>query len=234
MCGRIGQFSAWQSYVEALAVFRDVNAAIDAQRPRFNAGPGTLVGVVYPDGSMRPLWWGFRPHWAVVRKIPQMINARGDKIESATWKPMLRDGRVIVPVDCWYEWIKEDDGKKQPYLLRPRDLAPIYLAALTNVTAAGKSGPRDPEEGAGMVDGVVIVTDQSDAGMVDVHDRRPVALTAKDADLWLDPKTPIEMAADIAITCTRPVEQFEWYKVSREVNDARHDGPELIEPTDDP
>ena len=61
---------------------------------------------------MRPVWWGYRPHWAVARKIPQMINARADKIESATWKPMLKAGRVIVPVDCWYEWIKDEDGKK--------------------------------------------------------------------------------------------------------------------------
>ncbi|WP_347558601.1 SOS response-associated peptidase [Robbsia sp. KACC 23696] len=230
MCGRIGQFSAWQSYVAALEAFRHAHAVIDDHRPRFNAGPGTRIGVAYPDGQMRPVWWGFRPHWAVARKIPQMINARGDKIESATWKPMLKAGRVIVPVDCWYEWIKADDGKKQPFLLRPKDLAPLYLAGLTNVKVEGDSGPRAPDDGGGMVDGVVIVTDASDEGMVDIHDRRPVALTAKDANLWLDPDTPFELAAEIARTGTRSVEEFEWYEVSRELNDARHDGPALIEP----
>jgi len=231
MCGRIGQFSAWQSYVEALQAFRSAHSVIDDHRPRYNAGPGTRIGVAYPEGQMRPVWWGYRPHWAVTRKIPQMINARADKIESATWKPMLKAGRVIVPVDCWYEWIKDEDGKKQPYLLRPKDQAPLFLAALTNVKVQSDSGMRSPEAGA-LVDGVVIVTDASDQGMVDIHDRRPVALSAKDANSWLDMETPPELAAEIARHGSRPVNEFEWYAVSRGLNDARHEGPELIESED--
>ncbi|WP_429500941.1 SOS response-associated peptidase family protein (plasmid) [Robbsia andropogonis] len=105
MCGRIGQFSAWQSYVEALEAFREATAVIERYPPRFNAGPGTRIGVAYSDGTMRSVWWGYRPSWAVQRKIPQMINARGDKITTATWRPLLKAGRVIVPVDCWYEWL---------------------------------------------------------------------------------------------------------------------------------
>lgn len=231
MCGRIGQFSAWQSYVEALEAFRSANAVIDDHRPRFNAGPGTRIGVAYPEGEMRPVWWGYRPHWAIARKVPQMINARADKIESATWKPMLKTGRVIVPIDCWYEWIKTEDGKKQPYLLRPKDQKPLFLAGLTNVKVEADSGMRSPEAGGGLVDGVVIVTDASDQGMVDIHDRRPVALSEQDANTWLDSHTPLELAAEIARDGSRPVDEFEWYEVSRELNDARHDGPALIEPS---
>ena len=227
MCGRIGQFSAWQSYIEALKVFRHI--VTTDHRPRFNVGPGTRAAVIRPDGSIGEVWWGYRPHWAVARKVPQMINARGDKIGGATWKPLLKSHRVIVPADCWYEWIKAEDGKKQPYLLRPRDGAPLFLAGLCNVDGDGESGPR-PE--GGMVDGMVIVTDKSDAGMVDIHDRRPVALSAADAALWLDVDTPVELATQIAQDGARPVDDFEWYEVSREVNDARHDGPELITPKD--
>ncbi|WP_429500939.1 SOS response-associated peptidase family protein (plasmid) [Robbsia andropogonis] len=68
----------------------------------------------------------------------------------------------------------------------------------------------------------------------DVHDRRPVALTAHDADDWLSHDTSIERAVEIARSCSRPVEQFEWYPVSRELNDARHDGPALINPVESP
>ena len=129
MCGRIGQFSAWQSYVEALEAFRSAHSLIDDHRPRYNAGPGTRIGVAYPEGQMRPVWWGYRPHWAVARKIPQMINARADKIESATWKPMLKAGRVIVPVDCWYEWIKDEDGKIAISSATERPSAPVPRGA---------------------------------------------------------------------------------------------------------
>jgi len=48
-------------------------------------------------------------------------------------------------------------------------------------TNLSPQGARHSEPGAGMVDGVVIVTDASDSGMVDIHDWRPVALSAKEA-----------------------------------------------------
>jgi len=180
-----------------------------------------------------PMWWGYRPHWAVSRNVPAMINARADKITSATWKPLLRTGRVIIPADNWFEWIIDTDGKKQPVLLKARNNKPLFLAGLCSVKESHSDGPRDPEHGAGMVDGMVIVTDASDRGMVDIHDRRPVALNAVDARLWLDPDTTLELAAELARTGARPVEEFEWYKVSRDVNRSGHDGPALIKPIED-
>ncbi|MGI4861907.1 MAG: SOS response-associated peptidase [Janthinobacterium lividum] len=230
MCGRIGQFSPWQVFADPFSDHFGAAAPMPADaRPRFNVGPGTRAVVMHAGGDVRRTWWGYRPHWAVDRKVPQMINARADKIVSATWKPLLRAGRVIVPADCWYEWVKDEAGK-QPYLLHARDGAALFLAGLTNVAPDGMSGPRDAEHGAGMVDGVVIVTDASDAGMVDIHDRRPVALSAADAQHWLDPDTSVEHAAEIARTASRPIADFEWFKVSRAVNDARHDDPDLIRP----
>ena len=46
--------------------------------------------------------------------------------------------------------------------------------------------------------GFVIVTEDSERGMVDIHDRRPVVLEAPDALRWMDPVTPVEEAAHIA------------------------------------
>ncbi|WP_320534338.1 SOS response-associated peptidase family protein [Robbsia andropogonis] len=123
--------------------------------------------------------------------------------------------------------IKAEDGKKQPYLLRPKDQKPLLLAGMTNVTVEADSGMRSPEAGA-LVDGVVIVTDASDQGMVDIHDRHPVALNEQDANTWLDSQTPLELAAEIARHGSRAVNEFEWYEVSRELNNARHDSPELV------
>jgi putative SOS response-associated peptidase YedK len=228
MCGRIGQFSAWQSYVDALQLFRE-HYPREAHAPRYNAGPGTRIATLFPDGTLKPVWWGYRPHWAAARKMQPMINARGDKITGATWKPMLKAHRVIVPADAWYEWIVAPDGKKQPLLLRAKDHAPLYFAALANVDSGKDTGPR--EEG-GLVDGVVIVTDKSDAGMVDVHDRRPVALTAEDAMRWLDQETDVETAAEIARDAGRPVGEFEWFRVSRAVNSIKNDSADLIQPID--
>ena len=67
------------------------------------------------------------------------------------------------------------------------------MAGLTNWK------PQEPTQRAQTVEtGFVIVTEDSGAGMVDVHDRRPVVLEPKDAWRWMDPDTPVEEAAHIA------------------------------------
>jgi putative SOS response-associated peptidase YedK len=68
--------------------------------------------------------------------------------------------------------------------------------------------------------GFVIVTQDCEGGLVDIHDRRPVVLEPKDAWRWMDPETPVEEAAHIAQSRSLPTEEFTWWKVSRAVNRA--------------
>ena len=76
----------------------------------------------------------------------------------------------------------------------------------------------------------MIVTEDSRAGMVDVHDRRPVVLEPEDALRWMEPDTPTEEAARIAQTRSVPTEEFIWWKVDRAVNrpDPYNDGKQLL------
>jgi putative SOS response-associated peptidase YedK len=78
----------------------------------------------------------------------------------------------------------------------------------------------------------VIVTDDAAGGMVDVHARRPVALGAADARLWLDPDVPYDQAEQIARTSELREDYFEWYPVSTDVNRPGRQDPALIEPID--
>ena len=80
--------------------------------------------------------------------------------------------------------------------------------------------------------GFVIVTEDSGAGMVDVHDRRPVVLEPEDALRWMDPDTSVEEADHIAHTRSIPTEEFMWWNVDRAVNrtDPNNDGPHLLTP----
>lgn len=43
-----------------------------------------------------------------------------------------------------------------------------------------------------------IVTADAAGGTVDVHDRRPVVLSAEDAAVWMDPATPDDVAEQLA------------------------------------
>ena len=84
--------------------------------------------------------------------------------------------------------------------------------------------------------GFVIVTQDSEGGMVDIHDRRPVVLKPEDAWRWMDLETPVEEAAHIAQSRSLSTEEFTWWRVSREVNraDPHNDRKELLEPISEP
>lgn len=117
-----------------------------------------------------------------------------------------------------------DEGgpKKQPYLIRRRDGAPILCAAIGQLP--------DADEGSGEHDGFVIITADSAGGMVDIHDRRPVVLTPDLAREWLDPATPKERAEQMVLHQGEPAEAFEWFKVANSVGNSKNQMKLLIEP----
>jgi len=217
MCGRISRARQGLDYVVPLmpdAVFDE-----SIFRPSWNGAPGQRHPVIYPDGP-RLEGWGYRPAWAVARKVPMMINARLDKANSSAWKAMWKSNRVIVPADGWYEWVKEEDAK-QPYFIKPIDGEPLYFAGL--------SSAREGDEGKEGY-GFVIVTDAAEAGMLDVHDRRPLVLSAQDARYWLEPSTTFDEALALATDKGTPAEAFRWFPVSRGVNSVANNVPEFNEP----
>ncbi|WYX51183.1 SOS response-associated peptidase family protein [Achromobacter xylosoxidans] len=70
---------------------------------------------------------------------------------------------------------------KQPYYVHATDNAPLFFAALSNWR---------PEADKDEAHGFALVTNDSLGGMIDVHDRRPVALPPDLAIHWMDPKFP--------------------------------------------
>jgi putative SOS response-associated peptidase YedK len=80
--------------------------------------------------------------------------------------------------------------------------------------------------------GFLIITGSSDAGMLDIHDRRPVVLSPELAREWLAPGLTKEHAKAIAIDCSQPVEDFEWYPVSKDVGNVHNQGEYLVKSPD--
>ncbi len=182
----------------------------------------TLTGIC-SDLFIGDLHWGYRSAWAEASgKIPMAINTRLEKITNRYWNPLLKKGRAIVPADGWYEWTGEK-GQKQPWHIHRGDGEPLYLAALANFA---------PSAEVKTLNAFTIVTADAQGGMVDVHDRRPVVLTAADAAVWLDP----DMAADQAEQLIRSValgpDSFDWYPVDKAVGNVKNDGAALIQPVE--
>jgi putative SOS response-associated peptidase YedK len=221
MCGRFSRARTGLDYVVPL-VPDAVYPELDIFRPSWNVAPGTPQPVIDPDGP-RLDRWGYRPSWAVARKLPMMINSRLDKAATSTWKAMWKTNRVIVPADGWYEWVVEE-GKKQPYFITPIDGQPLFLAGLSSVRPGAQA-----YEG----DGFVLVTSAAEAGMLDVHDRRPLVLSTQDARAWLEPSTTFEEANHLANHSMTPAEDFRWFRVSPGVNRVGNDEPAFNEPLGD-
>lgn len=225
MCGRISQRRTPEDYVRALG-WNSADGLDLGTGPAYNIPPGTTPLLMHrlPEGGhhVDRLHWGYRPPWAAERGIPLAINARLEKAASGRFfSPLWRAGRVIVPADGWYEWTG-NPGHKQAWYIRLVDDGPMFLAGLASFHGGRQAGPGSS--------GFAIVTAAADAGMVDVHDRRPVVFSASDAQLWLDPSLSVEHAQQLARNMSQPSEAFRWHAVSKRVNKAGNEGPDLIEP----
>jgi putative SOS response-associated peptidase YedK len=226
MCGRITQHRGQVAYLREIGWDVDDFGSVAADRaPNWNVPPGTQPWLMHRIGDDQAhidlVNWGYRPSWAADRGIPIAINARIEKAATgAFFRGLWKSGRSIVPADGWYEWTGEK-GRKQPWYIRLKTDKPMFLAAITNYRP-----DKEPAEGTGFV----IVTAAAEAGLVDVHDRRPVVLAPEDARLWMDNDLPAEQAEQLARSMSLPPDAFEWYKVSADVNNARNNDEHLIEP----
>lgn len=226
MCGRYSIYESMDHYLKQLELDLVIINGYDREQiNRYNVAPTAKVELIHhADGALRvdKVRWGWSPSWAKGKR-PDPINARVETVASGKFfKQLWPAGRAIAPANNWFEWVKieDDPKKKQPYLIKLKSGEPIFFAALAQVHT-----DLQPHDG----DGFVIITDESDAGMLDIHDRRPVVLSPKDAREWLQEDLPTERALELARSC-RPVEDFEWYPVNGAVGNVRNQGPELIAP----
>jgi putative SOS response-associated peptidase YedK len=86
----------------------------------------------------------------------------------------------------------------------------------------------DREHGGTPVETFTILTTGANDLLRPLHDRMPVIVAPKDFDLWLDPK--IEDAAALQpLLVPHPVEEFETFPVSRNVNRPGYEAPDCID-----
>lgn len=223
MCGRIVQKSGPLDYVER--IFPNVHKIFsDPAGPRYNIPPGTRPLTMHRlagEFELDRQWWTWRPSGSKYA----MNCARLDKIVAGKWpwKMLTGHGRILVPADGWYEWkalTDEPKPPKQPYYIHAADNTPLFFAALSNWRAGAEKDEAH---------GFAIVTDDSAGGMVDVHDRRPVALPADLAIHWLDPDLPAAQAVQL-LAHGLPETAFTWHPVRREVGSSKYQLPDAIEP----
>jgi putative SOS response-associated peptidase YedK len=223
MCGRYAFFAPAEAVRRLFAV-----DAVPDLVPRYNIAPTQDVAIVRePARGARELAlvrWGLVPAWAREASIGQrMINARA---ETVAVKPAYRDAfrsrRCLVLADGWYEWQPSGSGK-QPWFIHGQDGETLGLAGLWERW-------RDRASGATLESCTIITRDAAPA-IAGIHDRMPVVLPRAAYAEWLDPENAD--AAALSRCLAAPASGgLAAEAVSRTVNDARHEGAQLIEPLD--
>jgi putative SOS response-associated peptidase YedK len=219
MCGRFAFYSPHEAVVRLFGV-----AAAPEIEPRWNIAPTQFIAAVREAGGPREvamLYWGLVPSWAKEKSIgARMINARSETLgEKPSFRNAFRRRRCLILADGYYEW-QRAGAVKQPYFIAFADGQPFGMAGLWERW-------RDPATGEPL-ESCCIITTSPAATVAHVHDRMPVIVPSDAYAEWLDPKNEAtDRLARLFEPCGRS--DLQARPVSRRVNDARNQGPGLIE-----
>lgn len=157
MCGRYF-FTGMSNNEKLTAIMNMMDRMFPGTYKTGEIFPGdTVPAVIQSDGRIRavPAVFGF-PGFDGQKLL---INARSETAaQKRTFADSLRERRVILPAEGFYEW--SHDGEKTKYYFQVEDSPALYLCGLYKVI---DGQPR-----------FVILTRPANASMLETHDRMPV------------------------------------------------------------
>jgi putative SOS response-associated peptidase YedK len=216
MCGRYVLYGPQARIIEGFSI-----KELPPFTPRYNIAPTAEVLAVLLGRSgariARNLQWGLVPGWAKDPRIgPKLCNARADTVDQ---KPAFRDAfrrrRCLLPANGFYEWRAADQpqGRKLPFYVHPA--SPEGMLERWN----GPDGP---------IYTCCVITTDANPLMAPIHDRMPVLLQPSQFDDWLDPAADPARVKGMLVPASPDL--IGTRAVSTAVNQARNEGPQLIEP----
>lgn len=222
MCGRYAIFGPISRHRDAQLVLEFLDQSTEFN-PHYNAAPTQYLPVyrIDPDRGreLTRLKWGLIPSWAKDATIgTKLINARSETVqEKPSFRAAFKARRCLVPANGFYEWQALPNGK-QPHYITVHDVGIIAFAGLWERW-------KDRETGE-FIDSFTIVTCEANELVAKLHERMPVILKEQDYETWLTGST----SEAAALMKPFPADEMETRFVSKKVNRASYDGPDLIQP----
>lgn len=192
------------------------------REPRFNVAPTQTLDVVKFDEQpvLASMSWGVSmtlPGKAgmVTKRIQ---NSRDDKVwSSRLWKPLIESQRILIPVNGFYEWKRENRKLVSAFHISPARASAMFFAGIYK---RAKNDGDKPE--------CSVITTSSNESMSLVHDRMPVILGSFNAAMaWLQ-----ESDASSLTQLMAPADSgaLRFTEVSQYVNKSSNEGSQCIEP----
>lgn len=203
---------------EAMAVLFD--AALGNDLPvdtNYNVCPTNRIAVLTSDAGSRRLVaqrWGFIPHWyKAPNDGPLLINARGESVaKKPAFAKACRERRCLIPASGYYEWTKDEAGKRLPWYISPVSDGPLVFGGIWQMWQDQPT--------------CAIVTVAAGETLSALHHREPLVVAPDDWAKWLGEDG--HGAANLMHAA--PEGALRYHRVSTAVNSNRASGPELIEP----
>jgi len=220
MCGRIANTLPSDAMARLFAA-QPANALPEV--PNYNICPTNQVHVIRAGETGRQLLgmrWGFLPHWYKSETAgPLLINARAETIaEKPAFRTACRERRCLIAATGFYEWTKDEAGKRLPWYISRRDGAPIAFAGIWQNWGKENLTPT-----------CAIVTTSANQTLSGIHSRMPLILEPDDWPLWLGE------AGTGAAQLMQPGGEglLKYHRVATEVNSNRAVGAHLIDPLEE-
>ena len=234
MCGR---YTITKDLSEIGRLVRFICKVVDF-KPRYNLAPRSQAPVLIWEGgvaTLKPMRWGLIPAWAKDESIgDQLTNARAETITDKTsFRRPFEKQRCLIPADGFYEWQTTPAGK-QPFRFTRKDGGFFCMAGLWEKWhRPHREGELGLDDTGPSVDQTVetftIITTEPNPMVAAVHNRMPVIIGPEHYQWWLQPD---RFEPQFLKTLLRPypAEDMACCRVSKLVNNARHDSPACLQP----
>lgn len=188
----------------------------------YNVAPGADIAT-YISGENSSIAdcvamrWGLVPAWS---KSPQTryatFNARSETLaDKPAYRGAWQQGRrCLIPVAGYYEWHTER-GHKQPWYITAPQGELLVLAGLWEQWS----------DGILRIFSCTVITRPAVEAISHIHARMPLIINPENADTWLSG----QLVENEYLLVRSSSPELECYPVSTKVNNARNNGPELIE-----
>jgi putative SOS response-associated peptidase YedK len=229
MCGRMTQQTDPSEIARIFDADLRADEASEPFAPRYNVAPTDPIHAVVQRDEGRVVErhrWGLIPSWArSAAEGSGRINARAETVaDTPAFRVAFRQRRCIIPSDGFYEWRREG-SRRVPFYLHPRDGGVLAMAGLWSIW-------KDPASGL-WVPSAAVITTTANSIVGRLHDRMPVVLAPGTWAEWLKPDES-DQGFLRSLLVPAPEETLAMTAVSTRVNSVRNDGPDLIEPIDEP
>lgn len=220
MCGR---YTISSSLKEIRALF-SVSVEVSHSRnfeARYNVAPSNTVPIISASDQGNRLTfmsWGMKPlQQHLVNKAGNLINARSETLDK---KVSFRDSflrrRCLIPANGYYEWPKQNIGKKQPSLIFLKEKTLFGLAGIWQAYT---------DISGNVFHSFAIITTRAAVSISYIHHRMPLIISNQDYDTWL-----YASSAEAKPMMQPYCNHLQSHMVSERVNNPTNDDKSLIDP----